>query len=34
MLLGYAYQKRKTLLTPIIAHGIMNLLAAVAVSIS
>ncbi|NLY29859.1 MAG: CPBP family intramembrane metalloprotease [Firmicutes bacterium] len=34
MLLGYAYQKRKTLLTPILAHGIMNLLAAVAVSIS
>jgi membrane protease YdiL (CAAX protease family) len=33
LLLGYAYQKRKTLLTPIIAHGIMNLLAAAAVSI-
>ncbi len=34
LLLGYAYQKRKTLLTPIIAHGIMNLLVAVAVFVS
>ncbi|HHV94371.1 MAG TPA: CPBP family intramembrane metalloprotease [Firmicutes bacterium] len=34
LLLGLAYQRRKTLLTPIIAHGVMNLMVAAAVAVS